>query len=86
MGDWNLPYIQRYGRFKNLQHFNLSYGRFNYLPYLSYGRFIILPYDKLYSYGRYLKILHLYLIYGTINGTYGIKCMIYGSKYIKYMV
>ena len=28
----------------------------------------------------------IYLIYGTINGTYGIKCMIYGSKYIKYMV
>ena len=26
------------------------------------------------------------LIYGTINGTDGIKYMLYGNKYIKYMV
>ena len=31
-------------------------------------------------------LIHIYLIYGTTNGTYGIKCMLYGNKYIKYMV
>ena len=28
----------------------------------------------------------IYLIYDTINGIYGIKCMLYGTKYIIYMV
>ena len=28
----------------------------------------------------------MYLIYGTINGTYGIKYMLYGNKYITNMV
>ena len=65
----------------------MSYGRFDYLPYLSYVRLLILLYDKLYTYGRSLKNpIYIYLIYGTINGTYGIKWMLYGSKYIKYMV
>ena len=27
----------------------------------------------------------IYLLYGTINGIDGFKCMLYGNKYIKYM-
>ena len=27
----------------------------------------------------------IYFTYGRINGTYGTKCMLYGTKYISYM-
>ena len=41
-GDLNQPY-DRYSTFIKLLYTNLSYDRFNNLPYLLYVRFIILP-------------------------------------------